>query len=426
MQYKKEELNKKVQTWIHAWKQGPDILFYTALTMYLVYNEARLVQWTAPEASTLQNALLNLTAAVIGCYVITVLLRLRKNLWMGLLCASAAVLFVLFWPDRGHWVRIYCVSVALILLAAGKNYRRVLKCYLYVTLAVMCVTFMGQIFHFTSDVVLEDPGKIEQVGTGHSLGFAHPNVTGLFIYLICVLVWYLWLEQRRYLSVVLFWGAASVVWFVMKSRTVFALLVCMPFLDLLRRFIVRARPDTKGRRVRRGVLRGILAGMPFLAWLLSLFLAENMDALTLKTTGTFFWTFSSRFVQGGIVIKTFGVPLFFHGNRFTEPVYMVVGGQNQGAEVLDNPYLKDLVLRGLILTIAELLILVFVNIRCIRERNSRLLLLSVLFTLIGLMENYGVRVQYNFTFLYLFAATDIISAPRASLQTAEDAAKQIP
>ena len=387
------------------WKKGPAVLFYSILLLYLAQAHIERAKWVTSPLVLQRGTLPRIAAFLTICYIVAVLIRYRLCIWTVLLGCALAVVCVTqqrFWMQMRYEVRMVILACALILMAAGKAYRKIAVCYLAVTAAGIALTLAGQLFHFTEDIVLDDPGKLMLVGIGHSMGYVHPNTFAKYVFLLCILIWYLWLQRRFLLSALVCWDGALFIWFVSRNRMLTLLLVCFPLLVLCRRFLCRTEASHLA-----GIFKKcadlVLIGMPYLLLALSVFLSSHVYGMTIRFQGTSLWTMASRFEQAGIALWKYGIHLFGQSLDLSGQIAMSFNGNQHKLLAVDNGYMFYLLTRGLVYILVLLAVPACVHAKCIREKNSRVLFISCLFLLCGLMEAYPLRVEFNLTFLYLFA-----------------------
>ena len=146
-----------------------------------------------------------------------------------------------------------------------------------------------------------------------------------------------------------------------------------------------------------------MVAAPFLYFALSLILTRFMEPLTAAFEKTPLWNMASRFVQGGIALSYYGVTLLGHTIDASGAVKMELAGYVEPLLYLDNAYISELVYRGLIGVLLELVFLSAINRKCIRTKNLALLHIANVMLLVGLMEHYTMFPAYNFTLIYLLA-----------------------
>ena len=379
------------------WKKGPEILFFSALLLFLIHTQMFDINWTNKIAVHVMAAVLDIVAVLCVLYAVLVVFQLKKSIPMFLLTAVFMALFLMGWSGWSYYVRSTTAAVFLILMAGGRNYRSILKCFLIVLLGGYFTALLGLALHFSKDL-----SKTDTYGVGHSCGYIHPNTAALYLFLILLLIWYLFLRNRKLPVLLLFWGAVIPVWFYMKCRTISGLLVCFPLLAMHCEKTLRSEKRMAVRQNSRS-WKILMISMPLLFSLLSLFLCRQMEFLTAVFEKTPVWNMACRFVQGGIAFSWYGVTLVGHPIDSSGAIAMELAGYVEPLLFLDNVYISELIYRGLIGAALELMYLSAVNFKCIRTKDLALLTISNVLLLFGLMEHYTIFPAYNFTLIYLFA-----------------------
>ena len=388
---------------VAEWVNGPVIPFYISLVLYLSSILVSNILWDF-FWNDFQDFFVYLSgAAAASCYII-ILHRMSRSPWMYLVYAAGSIIMLRF--------ASILVPASLILMAAGKDFRNIPKAYLFVILFWTAVAGLGQLFHYCAPYVADDYLKTEAYGFCMSFGYRHPNIFAQYILAACLCVWYLWLQRERALTFLLFWLSAVFVWFLMKSRTGFIMLAGFPFLALLLLFAADRDRKPSEHPVRKKIWYGFLIGLPFILLAFSLVMAVHMDGLVRQFKDSVLWNFFSRFVAGGVALKLYGIHLFGSEIDFSGDTGMWFGPILIVLTCLDNAYLSALVKRGVIAALVKLGGLSLINVKCSRDRNYSLLLISVFLQLGAVMETYPVNFSCNFAFLYLLC-TPVLCQPPA-------------
>ena len=383
------------------WQKGPEILFYSGLILFLAHTQMLDINWTNEFVCNIGAALLDLAGIIGLLYAALVLVLWKKNIPTYLLTVAAAVLFLLWWPGQRYYVRLTTVEILLILMADTKKYRNILKCYFCIYLTGLIAALSGLALHFTEGFI-----KAEDYGTGHSCGYTYPNIMAFYLFLILMLAWYLWLRNKNAITLFMFWLAAVPVWTYIKCRTVAVLMVFFPLLVIACGLFEKDQKRVSAM-LENKVWNVCMVAAPFLYFALSLILTRFMEPLTAAFEKTPLWNMASRFVQGGIALSYYGVTLLGHTIDASGAVKMELAGYVEPLLYLDNAYISELVYRGLIGVLLELVFLSAINRKCIRTKNLALLHIANVMLLVGLMEHYTMFPAYNFTLIYLLAGPAI-------------------
>lgn len=297
------------------------------------------------------------------------------------------------------------------LMAFGKNYKKILKCMLGVSSFMLVLAAVGVRLNFTFD--LEKP---EYITTTHSLGIDYPNTWGYLVFLVLMLIWYLYLRNRPYITFPLFW---AVSWFMFKyisCNTIAVLTVGFPVIafavDLVERYVDKNNLSETNKDKNRkgiGILGWIIVLIPILAFVFMLAASMNYEWMHAHFYGNRLRNFAMRFVQGGLYFKTYGFPLVGNPYRSNQMTYVNVNGSFEQVGILDSSFAAYLIMRGLIWMIYTLLWLCIANWKALKKRDYAIPFLSALILLFAMMERPGLEMWYNFILLYPLAK--VVSKP---------------
>ena len=388
---------------LSEWQQVPGILFYPALCLFLFQFYFNNIRWNISLPGSYRTFFLDIAGVLCICGLLFVLMMHEHYVWTFLFCILICVLYFKYEPGWQDLFEAVFIPAALVIMAAGKNYRTILKCYLGVVAGCYFLALSGQVFRFTMDAVTYDSHKIERVGIGHSLGFTHPNSLAINAFLICLLVWILWIYRYKVLTFVLFWGAAVPLWFISKSRTCVLFLIAFPVLALF-----TGESSRSSSRPVRKTAYTFWVLMPFLCLAVSLILCQDLGTLVDMFLNTSVWNLAMRFVAGGIALKTYGIHLLGQEIDLSGNVMMRIHGANMYLVWVDNGYICSLIKYGALFTAIKLGIISCVHVKCLRAVNKRLLLLSAVMLLLAVIEGRGLTAEYNPVILALFAQMESI------------------
>ena len=266
---------------------------------------------------------------------------------------------------------------------------------------MLLLSWLGSTFGVAHDVA-----KYEREFGGHSFGMKYPNYWGYFALLAMLLFWYLFLRNKPIITFCIFWAVALFMWFVITSRTSALLGFAFPlFACGAELFQNRRREELK--------LAGkvIVIALPFLAFAFTLILCWRMEWVRNTFYQTGFHTMAMRFVEGGYALRNNGISLFGHDFRDFDP--NLVDASYHITQIMDNAYVSDLILRGALWLGVCLSWLSFAHWRCLKKRDYRLLIISVFFLILAMMERPALDVWFNFVLLYPLAKlsekNDIVS-----------------
>ena len=154
----------------------------------------------------------------------------------------------------------------------------------------------------------------------------------------------------------------------------------------------------------------LFTAAPVLAFALTVFLCYEMEWLVAHLSRYGLGTFVARFEQGGISFQYYGFPLIGHPILTDGSIKATLNGSVHSLTVMDNTFASYAIMRGMIWMVWCLAWLCLANWRAYKRRDYRLLLLSIIILIFGLMERPGLDVWYNFMLLYPLAA--IVELPK--------------
>ena len=304
------------------------------------------------------------------------------------------------------------------LMAYGKDFKKILQCYMWVALTGLLVAALGLPLGLTLE-----RGKIG-MDQGFSLGIVYPNTWGQIAFLVLVVFWYLYLQKKRVISFILFIGTALFMYFVPECKTIALLSAVFPFFALL------AKPRVQNQSLeadseKKGKIRRILLSVfPFICFAITMILCWQMDWVKKNTYGnalTAFGmrfdlgSFGMRFVQGGIAFQHYGFPLIGHTLPNDPSIVAVVNGEAEVLYVVDNAFVTYGLFLGAIWMLWALCWLTWANWRGFKNRDHALVLMSGFIMAFALMERPGLVASYNFMFLYPLASVAYLNEPEEKL-----------
>lgn len=297
------------------------------------------------------------------------------------------------------------------LMAFGKDYKKILKCILRISVLMLTIAAIGVPLGFTLD--LQKPDYITQ---SHSLGINYPNTWGYLVFFALMLLWYLYLRFKPVFTFPLFW---TIAWFMFKyisCNTIAALAVIFPVfalvVDNLEKWADKravdeeqklSNNDRQNRKYKTGVFGWLITAIPIFSFVFMYLMSMNYEWLHAHFYGTRLGNFAMRFVQGGMYFKTYGIPLVGNPYRSNQMTYVNVNGYFLEVGILDSSFAAYLIMRGLIWMTYTLLWLCLANWKALRKRDYAILFLGGIILLFALMERPGLEMWYNFILLYPLA-----------------------
>ena len=338
-----------------------------------------------------------------------------KDLWkknIPLIIVGAVMLAITGFFSTKMSTNSYGVvfDIFFCLMAFGKDYKKILRCILGVSVLMLIIAAIGVPLAFTLD--LEKP---DYISTTHSLGINYPNTWGYLVFLALMLLWYLYLRHRPYITFPLFW---AICWFMFKyisCNTIAALTAVFPVGALIVDFIEKyadkknSAPLKNEKKSKTGLLGWIIIVIPFLSFALMYLASINYTWLHAHFYGTRLGNFAMRFVQGGLYFETYGLPLVGNPYRSNQISYVNVNGSFEKVGILDSSFAAYLIMRGLIWMAYTLLWLCIANWKALKKRDYAIPFLGAIILLFAMMERPGLEMWYNFILLYPLAK--VVSKP---------------
>lgn len=196
---------------------------------------------------------------------------------------------------------------------------------------------------------------------GSSLGTIHPNLPGIWLMSMVMLIWVEWRPKHWWVMLAAFWTGAVLVWGLTTNRTVTAIMLIFPFLSGAMEWI--------GKRSQR---RKILYGTAVLP-LLFLAMAWVMWQVSGSLYGKFGdWAFWIRFTEWDLMVQ-YGVRAF----GYVPPVQLY----------LDNLYTWLIISCGVVPTVFTLLAYGGMNIYLVKRRETGMLAIAVAYLFYSIMEH---------------------------------------
>ena len=418
-------LNQLAKSLAEATKNYPIILYQIILTLFIFTFYLRRINWipswTAPilRVWTVIFSSVLWSAALSLFYIIASGLNLwKKPIWLILLGVALGGLTVLGANKLSVNAYSIVMDIILCLLAYGKNYRRILHCYLIVSAGTL---IMGALLMLVG--LAPDKGKPDNPSPGHGFGIIYPNDWGYMAFLALIVIWYLWLRRKAVITFVLFWGMTVFLYFVISCRTISLLTAAFPVLALVAELLEKRAGKSGKRRTGLAILFGAI---PFLAFLASLLLAWKMEWVHKMFYYTPLHTMAMRFVQGGLAIRHFGFPFIGHIMYLDTEVAAMLNGHKEVLYVMDNAYLSYVIMRGVLWMAGCLSWLAIANVKAWKRRDIRLLYLSAILAVFAMMEWAGLNAWFNFILLYPLAlVAGAKEEPAPALETPEPEAPEL-
>ncbi len=273
------------------------------------------------------------------------------------------------------------LTILLVLLAKDVDYYKIVNTY-FITMCIICAfVIVSSYVGITVDWIVNFT-----YGTGHSMGFNHPNNLGVIILSIVASWLYLYPNVKFPLLFGVPTIAGLIIWKIAAARTSAILLLAIPWLI----FLFKSTKKFNFQNILKWEFWIVI-----LAFLLSIYL---MYRIGLRGSMN---NFESRFNMPYILYNQYGINLF--GSKLP-----LVGSREAlqykvQSIILDNAYLRVLLINGILTTLIIIgLYAVLIN-NAYKSKKYILLIIIVLFIVEGFMEQFFLYAEFNFTILATFA-----------------------
>ena len=339
----------------------------------------------------------------------------NKNFW--LLFIGVFLLGMTYFFSKRMSTNIYSLvmDAFFCVMACGKDYRKILRCIMGVTAALLIIAGIGVAAGYTLDCV-----KPNNVHPGHSLGIIYPNTWGYMAFLVMMIIWYLWLRSRPFFSILIFWGMGLFMYIYICCHTVAVLMMVFPIFGILvdqleKRHDRNAEEALPGTSTEKKTWNGLniwgwlVTAIPFIAFIFVLAAFKQYEWLHARFFYTGLHNLALRFVQGALYIKTYGFHLFGNSFKSGTLTYLKVNEEYIQVGILDSSFASYLIMRGLVWVLLVLTWLCIANWKAVRKRDYAIPFLSTIILGFAMMERPGLEMWYNFILLYPLAK--VVSKP---------------
>ena len=421
-----DEMQKMLNRVKEVFRRGSEILFLCLMALVLSDYLINRIWWNVsiPYLDTIMAYIkLMINLAILWVLALNTSVCLlsgaggekEKSIWQKICSMSNARLILIlagclfggfalrFILEKSETLYRVVLCTLLILLASGKNFSQIVRLFCVLFTGAIAVAALGLLLGYTYGGV-----KTGAYGTGLALGMTYPNTWARVFFLAILLNWYEWGQEKSvFWTFVLFWLAAIPTLFIVKCRTIALLMLLFPIVVWMKDLVtgrkelhsIKSHYAQGGRRV----LKALMIAMPFLCFVLTLLLCSRMELLHKLTYGNYLRNMSKRFVQGGIALKEYGLPLLGKNVDLGHNISVVLNGELEDLYVLDCGYISYGLSRGIIWLVTMMAWQSFANFRCIRNKDDGMLIIGLFMSLLALMEREGFDPWYNLTLLYPLA-----------------------
>lgn len=374
---------------------------YILLGLFILSTMLLVINFIDPVAETVNSIRLIINSAVIICgplYFCFQLLLWKRSLTNAIISIFVIAGVFLGWNYLGQTAEIFftVASIILALLLYGSDFRIILKIYLFAHIITVLGGAVGLLFGFA-----ELRYKVFST-TGFSLGLIYPNHLARMIFIILMITWYLWGQEKRVITTIVFFITSYYMWTIVKCRTITIFMVGLPVCWWISSILQNRRIN----EIVKKIWNSILIAMPFLCFIATYILGKMRVWLdSLSHYGTGLYALLMRFISAGILFDHFGFPLFGRDIYSEDAPMEFFNNHSYNADIVDNAYIFYLVAIGLILLVICMGWISFANYRAIKNNDCALVLISVFMCGYGLIETVFFQFEHNFIFFYPLTAT---------------------
>lgn len=393
-------LKNRRKTFLDTVSKSNEMFFYILLCLFIASNTVILINWRGDLFIYAWKAHFFMFAAVMwgsAIYLFSIIAEWR-NAWNRTkeLVLIGIIAFVL----AGITSKIvttdsyaFVMGAFLCIAACGKDYRKIIYCFLGIILVTLLLALLGLKLGVTVDAV-----KPYRVYGGHSLGILYPNNWGYFVFAFMMLIWYLFLRNRRIITILFFWSIAVFMYCYITCITVAGMAFLFPFMAILSEFLQRKDRVTDNSHK---ALSWFIIILPFIFIAVMLLFCWQMDFIHDVLYNTPFRSMAMRFVEGGYSLRLNGVNLF--GHPFRQWDGSVIEYSKEIEMIVDSGYICYLIIRGAVAMFLTLLWLSIAHKKALKIHDYRIIAISFFMHMLAMMERPGLDVWYNFVFLYPLA-----------------------
>lgn len=404
--------SNKEKTFIQAIGEANEIAYLVLLSIYVAIFFVLKIAWVSQAemiVTSIQSVMLGVVMWGAAIYLFLVMAS-WMNIWKQNIPLIILAVIILGATALFSWMmstNVYSVvmDVFFCLMAYKKDYKKILRCILVVSVVMLIIAELGLLVGFTMDM-----GKPDTLTPGHSLGINYPNTWGYLAFLGLIVFWYLYLRFKPVITFILFWAVSAFMYLYITCRTIAAITIVFPFLAIIVNAIEKYE-DKKaddGTFKRRKPLEWFIIIIPFLSWafmMINSFAVEWWHQFYHGPLRNLAW----RFIQGGLYFRTYGLPLVGNPYRANQYTYMNVNGEFIQVGILDSSFAAYIIMRGILWLTYTLLWLCVAHWKALKKRDYAIILIETILLGFAMIERPGLEMWYNFILLYPMAK--VVSKP---------------
>ena len=383
-------------------KSASETTFLALLILRMIVFFEGKINWSANKNTMLLFSIILKFGTMIACaiFLLYIIVRWKEawkiKLWFFIPAAALALLPLIFnYHGDDTWYFAF-MDLYFCLMAYGKDYKKIIKCYVLVAISTLLVALIGLPIGLT-----QERSKMDSA-YNFSFGIVYPNTWGQIFFLILIIIWYLFLQKKIIVTLILFWATAAFMYLIPKCKTIMLFAIIFPVITL---FMNKKRE--KGNKP----LDMIWIVFPFICFIVTMILCWQMDWVKKYAYGTPLESMAMRFVQGGIAFKHYGFPIIGHTLPDDPNIVYAVNGVPEVLYVVDNAFVTFGLFRGAIWMLWALCWLTYANWKGLKNRDRALVLISAFIMVFAIMERPGLEGAYNFMFLYPLASVAYLKEP---------------
>lgn len=224
-----------------------------------------------------------------------------------------------------------------------------------------------------------------------SMGFAHPNIFGTYIFLLCCEYIYIYYKRIKIIDYIVLMFSSFIVYYFSNSRTAQIGIIVLIILTFF--YNKGTIQQLLKLKLISGILRYLFIILTLMSYILGiLYINENQSTISINSL------VSNRIKMIAMFIDDYDVTLF--GNNLELLGTKAALEKGEVAKVLDNSYIKIILQYGILVYIMMASFFVRGIKKAEKEGDYILIILFTLFCIYGIMENVLVLLQYNIFLLY--------------------------
>lgn len=305
----------------------------------------------------------------------------RKELLIVFLIFIATFISYIFCGDS-----IILKLFLIIYSSKNLNFDEFIKKDLYVKLIFFMIVVFLHLKGLTNDyIMIRSDGTIRS-----SMGFSHPNIFGLYIFMFCMELVYLKREKLKFYDYIIIIGSLFIIYNYSDSRaSIISIIILIIFLSI-KTFLVKYVFPIK---FVKSLVKNSFLVFTLITCVITLLYNKNYEIGQFINRIT-----SNRISSICYFLDNYGVGLF------GKELYLVsteeASQSNITAYILDNCYFNLLIKYGIIVFLIIFLAMRKVFERLYHYKNFDLVIVFLVLLVYGLMENSTFKISYTPFLLY--------------------------